>query len=92
MSCGKVYHDERGEVQDCDDGNPCRACLREQLRTAKADLVQLRLSCQRMPHEVAEHVDRLRDIATTQHWSASDLREAIEREVERFAKLGEAQK
>lgn len=65
--------------------------LREQLRTAKADLVQTRLSCQRMPHEVAEHVNALRDIATTQHWSASDLREAIEREVERFAKLGEVQ-
>ena len=75
------------------NGPACRiiADLREQLRTAKADLVQTRLSCQRMPHEVAEHVDRLRDIATTQHWSAPDLREAIEREVERFAKLGEAQ-
>lgn len=63
--------------------------LREQLRAARADLVQARLSCQRMPHEVAEHVNALRYIATTQHWSASDLREAIEREVERFAKLGE---
>ena len=58
--------------------------------TAKADLVQTRLSCQRMPHEVAEHVNALRDIARD-YGATEQLRERIAYEVERFAKLGEAQ-
>jgi len=29
--CRQPYHDERGEVQDCSEDEPCRACLRVEL-------------------------------------------------------------
>lgn len=63
--------------------------LREDLRSARADATQTRLSYQRMPHEVADHVNALRDIARD-YGATEQLRERIAYEVERFAKLGEA--
>ena len=40
--CGQTYHDERGEVQDCEEGALCRRCLERQLAEARAEVEALR--------------------------------------------------
>ncbi len=60
MICGRSYHDERGEVQDCADGRECPACLR-------AERDQLRAAVERLKaapsiHAISVLVDHARGV------------------------------
>ena len=40
MACGRSYHDERGDVQDCAEVEPCPRCLRNRVAQLEASVLQ----------------------------------------------------
>lgn len=70
--CGQAYHDERGEVQDCEEGALCRRCLERQLAEARAALLAYQ--------EIATEAEHIINASSGGHdWNLGRLNDLVDK-------------